>query len=1232
MQFKAAVKPAWLTGRFNRKILLVMKFVTILLFAGAMHVSANGLAQKISIRMKDAPLVNVFNEIKRQTDFTIFYNYRLLENAKRVTLDLKDASVEDVLKTSLKDQPLTYSIVERSIVIKLRDKDFADLTKQLLTPLLVPVSGKITDELGTPLSGVSITISNKSAKGTSTDATGSFNIEVDDGDILTISSVEYLGITVKIIRTGTGAFTASVIKRENPSSETKKEKRSDTISGINEIKNLSRLSVLAEYQDGGGNSQNTSTLNIHFILFKKDNTLDELMINTGYETLPKERATGSFEKVDKEVLSMQPHPNIISRLNGMVSGMLFDANPRRPAYTIRGISSIQGSSAPLIVLDNFPYDGDVNNINPEDVESVTVLKDAAAASIWGAKAGNGVIVITTKKGKYNSPLNITANVNLNYQTLPDLHYSPNFIASPDYIAIEKELFSKGYFTTAENDRNKPALSPAVELMIAFRDGKIDAATLDSKLTALGKIDYRNQARDVLLQPAISQQYHVSVSGGTGKTAHYFSAGYARNVNEYSAINDRITIRTENKFKLSNKFDLGVSIQLSQLENQTGKPLYDDITVASKKLPYIQLVDDNDSAMVLAKVYRQTYTDTAGNGKLLPWTYYPSEDWKHDKKNTTSHDMRLGLDLKWQPLPGLQAMIQYQYGWQHTGADRLQTIESYAARSMINLFSQLNRSTGVVTYAVPKGAILDRQTSDMQLHNLRTQFRYDKKIGNHQINALAGWDISQTVTISDRSLSYGYDPEVLTTSKVDYVNAYTNFVTGSSQFIPDGQSYSSTNNRFVSLYANAGYQYQTRYLLNLSVRKDASNLFGVESNEKGVPLWSAGVGWIVSKESFLKTKAISFLKIRLTTGVGGNVDQTKSAYTIIQYIGTATSTNLQAARITQFGNPSLRWEKMYTTNLGVDFELFKSRIRGSLEIYQKIGKDLFGGEPLDATTGLNREVLTTNVASTKGKGVDVNISSLNCQGTFEWQSNLLFSYNSSRVTSYYISGTPTGRSLVASGHLLSPREGEKVYRITSYAWAGLDPQTAAPRGYLDGQPSMNYAAILGASTTIDNVVDGGSSIPEFFGSFINSLKWKNLVLQISLSYRMGYSYRRSVISYTNLFAGGPGHEEFYFRWQRPGDEKITNVPAMNYPANSSADEFYQNSEVTVVRGDHIRIQFVNLEYQPFPNQKNGCIKNLRVRCSAGNLGVIWKKDNSRFDPDYPVQKVPPSFNMGISTNF
>ena len=270
---------------------------------------------------------------------------------------------------------------------------------------------------------------------TVTDASGNFSINVRIGDSLHVSHAAYKPVSVLI----SSAATLTTIRMEIL------------------VKELEHLTVFS----------------------------------TGYQSLPKERATGSFTQVDNKTLNLQVGPGIIDRLKGVTNGMLFETKTDNPqGYTIRGLSTINGPKAPLVVVDNFPYEGDINNINPNDVESITILKDAAATSIWGSRAGNGVIVITTKRGKLSQPLTIEFNTNVMVTEKPDL-YSLSQMSSKDHIDVEKYLFSQGYFDYVASSPQYPALTPGVDLMVQQREGIISAAELDSRLAQLAATDVRD---------------------------------------------------------------------------------------------------------------------------------------------------------------------------------------------------------------------------------------------------------------------------------------------------------------------------------------------------------------------------------------------------------------------------------------------------------------------------------------------------------------------------------------------------------------------------------------------------------------------------------------------------------------------------------------------------------------------------------------------------------------------
>jgi TonB-dependent starch-binding outer membrane protein SusC len=970
----------------------------------------------------------------------------------------------------------------------------------------------------------------------------------------------------------------------------------------------------------------------------------EVLYSSGYQNIPQERATGSFVQIDNKTLNEQVGTNILDRLNGVASSVLFDntktISPERTLnLSIRGLSTINGPQDPLVVVDNFPYDGNIDNINPNDVESITILKDAAASSIWGARAGNGVIVITTKKGKLNEPLKIGVSANMIVAQKPDLFYLPQ-MKSSDYIGVEEMLFNQGFYAGMLSDPNMPALSPAVEILNSQQNGTISAADASAALAALGKVDIRNQYDKYFYQQAITQQYNLNIRGGSGNTTYLISGSYDKNADQLDNKTERLNFHLENTYKPTKNLTFLTGVLFTSLNTQSGKPSYGSITVGGRPIPYLSFEDANGNPIAVNKDYRGGYTDTAGDGKLLNWKYYPLTDWQHNTTNSTEQDLLANLGLSYQLMKGLSVDLKYMYERQNTLTRNLEDAESYAARNLVNLFSQIDPNTGIVNYIIPIGGILNYSNATIESQNIRGQLSYNQAWGNQRIAGIAGAETRQTHSMSNANTAYGYNDDNLTFSNIDFVNPYPEYLNGNPAYIPNGLAFTDVLNRFVSYFSNAAYTLREKYTLSVSFRKDASNLFGVNANQKWTPpFFSTGISWDISKEPFYRPTLFPFLKLRATYGVSGNVDLSNSAYTVMSYQGTNQFTNLNQGLITQFSNPDLTWERDGQFNIGLDFGSRKQIISGSLEYYHKRGTDLLGPSLIDYTAGLGTTTVTKNVAAMIGNGVDFILKSKNIDRKFKWVTNFLFNYNNNQTTSYYFPDgvlTASYYTGLGNGSSIGPLIGKPLYSIISYKWGGLDNQ-GNPQGFLNGSMSTDYNSIFNSAGNIkdsQNIVYSGPATPVFFGSIGNSFSWKGLSLTANITYKLGYYFRKSSISYDALFNDGIGHSDFEKRWQNPGDEKLTHVPSMIYPNDANRDEFYLSSSVNVDRGDHIRLQFINLSYdlnksllKGFPFQSVQCYVN------ASNLGILWRANKDGLDPDYANSTpAPKTIALGFRANF
>jgi TonB-linked SusC/RagA family outer membrane protein len=959
----------------------------------------------------------------------------------------------------------------------------------------------------------------------------------------------------------------------------------------------------------------------------------EVIVNTGYQKLPKERATGSFTLVDKAMLDQQVGTNIFDRLESIANGYTVSReNNRNGQMMIRGLSTIQGPKDPLIVVDNFPYNGSLDNINPSDVESVTFLKDAAAASIWGSKAANGVIVVTTRKARFNTPLQVGFTANFTAQAMPRI-MDYQRINSTDFIDVEQMLFSKGYRFSDTSSNAKPPFSPVYEILFKQRRGQLTPAQATAMIDAYRQHDTRTDFQNQVYRTGLNQQYALNLQGGSPNFNWMMTGGYDQNVSDLSATYKRITLRSENTLRITKKLTMTAGLSLVSSSTNTGRPGYGDIsTVKGSIPPYTYLSNPDGSPVALAKDYRESYTDTAGAGKLLNWKYYPLTDYLNTVNPSKLTSLVATIGLNYQALRTLNLSLQYQYEGQQVEGRKLQDMNAYFSRDMINRFSQLNRATGVVTYKVPAGGIMDITNTRLEGSSARATASIQESWGvDHQLSALAGAEIRDIRNRSNNYRVYGYDDDILTVGNVDFANTYPSFVTGSSSLIPMASSLNSTTNRFVSLFANAAYTFRGRYTLSGSVRRDASNNFGVETNDRWTPLWSAGAGWELSKEKWMSGSTFSLLKMRTTYGLSGNVDPSKSALTTINYTVVSPYTLSAQATIDKFYNPDLRWEKTAMWNLGLDFRLAHDRISGSVEYYRKKGDDLYGASVVDYTVGLGSATVVKNVAAMKGQGVDFEINTVNTTGIVGWQTQFILNYSTDEIVEYYLANQQGNQFI---GGTFTPIVGSPVYGFYAYRWAGLDPANGDPIGYLNGQPSRSFSTLIGPTVQVSDLAYIGRTMPSVYGSLGNTISWKGLSLSFRFAYKFGYYFKRKSINYGALYAASTGHPDYALRWQNPGDEQYTQVPSMVYPAVASRDAFYNGSEILAEKGDHIRLQYITLQYQLTKRIGKLPFKDLSIYSVLHNVGIIWRANDRNLDAGYQDEFVSPPMNLsfGIRSHF
>lgn len=1157
------------------KLLLIMNFTAFFLLALGLQVSANAYTQSITLSESNVPLVKVFSAIKKQSGYTFAFTESMLAKGKSVTIHVSNEKLEKVLELCFKEQPFTYEIIDKTVVVKAKPAP-QKVTRTVTAALpLIDITGKVFTENGEPVAAaIEVKGTNQ---GTTTNTSGYFELKnVEEQAILVVSGVNIETFEWKV-------------------------------NGKTELLLYAKVKV---------GMVDTVTV----------------QVNTGYQQLAKERATGSFAVIDNKLYNEQAGFSVLDRIKIITPGVM--PFPQRVGggpssdIVIRGLSTLTMTiQKPLIILDNFEFQGDINNINPNDVENITILKDAAAGSIWGARAANGVIVITTKKAKFNQKTSVSFNANITTGERPDL-FAISEISSNDLVDLEQFLFSQQYRFADTTDPIRRVYSPAYEILFRERNGAITHEQAMAELDVLRNHDVRNDFNDLFYRRPFSQQYALGVNGGSANMAWRLSFGFDKNTSELSATSDRYTIGFTNSYRPIDKLSLSVAINYSQQQTGSGAPGFGIINVGGGLPVYTRLQDESGNPLPLYDRYRKTYIDTLGGGHLLDWRYYPAENYKHERTGQQIQNLNTSLSADYKLHKFVSLQLGYRFQKQTTNLKTLYDEQSYFARGLINNFTQIRGGGLPLLYRVPRGGILDQGVSFMTAQNARAQVAFNRNIADHDVSVLAGMEISEMKEQGNRDRTYGYLDDILTFVNVDYATPFPLMTEGSS-FIPNAKDFSSTRTRFVSAFANASYTFRRKYTVSLSGRRDASNAFGVATNDRWKPLWSTGLMWDISKEPFYRSAMFPSLKLRATYGYQGNLDISKVAVVTLRYGYTSPQTGAPNATIANFPNPDLQWEQTAMFNLALDFSTKNNRLSGSIEFFHKHITDLYGMSPVDPTTGTLQPEIQRNMGTAKGHGFDFVLNSQNIKGVFNWSSRLLVNTYRMKVLHYrevpVLGGT-------AIGGTFTPLDGYSPYSLFAYRWGGLDPETGDPIGYLNGAPTKDYAAIMYESTFSD--LDYlGSSIPTISGSLGNTVSWKGFSAAFNISYALGYNFLRSSVDYSALIGQWRGHGDYALRWQKKGDEQFTQVPSFVYPANNSRDYFYRASAALVEPGDHIRLNYINLSYTfDQPRFKRSFLAGCQLYTVVNNLGILWRANKYGLDPAFGDRTVPPirTILVGIRT--
>lgn len=1168
-------------------------------------------AQQVQLNFKNADVKEVITSLSDRYGYEFVFDGNLLKSARPISVNLKRSSVADALSILFKDQPFSYRLENKRII----------LYRKVASTNSQPVRGKVIDSLGNTIPGVSIHNLQDNSQ-TMSSGDGDFELSVANPADIQLS-FSHVSFQEKVMR-----FSPDQIARP-----------------------------------------------VRVMLSAKESMLNEIMI-TGYQRISKERSPGAYTTVNNDQLNKQINVDLVSALEGQVAGLTYIKNPTRSAAdspVLRGIGtySNQVTTNPLIVVDDLPTELTLSDINPYDVESVTVLKDATAASIYGARAANGVIVVTTKRGK-GQGVSVNFNVDQFITQKPDIakmHYA----STSDLIDYEIDVYNKERSRYANTESlfnyygrlgsgSLKYYSPLYDLFRKESTGAISTQERDATINTWRNNDYIKEFTDNVWQNESRQRYNASISQNSSKSNTFVSFNYdkGKGLVQHEK-NEKFNLYLKSSFNVTKWLNATVGLNGTYGVNKETEgdynnvflqPRYTRIKDENGNLVYAPYVDLSSSVGPGSAINGETAEQIAANPNLKSTAFNVLEALGEGIESRKNLNLRAFTALRATIYKGLSFQTQFSYELGQTSRESFYDEDSYMMRVASNAMVSYNAATGVYTKNLPAGGRYYQFESKRYNYTFRNQFNYDNtfgQYGQHQLTALAGFEMRQSHTPRPiQQLLVGYNPVTLTSTTIDWATlsktGVTSYIYGGNVRLGDlnGGAQKETLHRFTSLYANAGYTYNNRYNLTGSIRVDQADLFGVDPKFKYRPLWSVGAGWNVSNEDFMKNSEwLNSLKLRATYGITGNVDQESSSYGTATWKSDKLFPYLQYLEQKSLPNPMLRWEKTATTNFGVDISMLDNRLSATIDAYNRYSSDLLISAVLDPTVGANSRVI--NNGALRNRGIEFNINGVWLKKKdLTASTQLVFSFNKNKVEKV------NGLTATAQSYVSSPSnyffEGSSYNSIMAYRYAGM------VNGYpyfLDQNGESNVVfddngtpTKINGINSPDALVNLGTLFPKYTGSINQRLRYKAFDLSAMFVFSGGHKLRKDAIDFASDKLTNAG---LVNRWAAGATNDYPRL-MVDYPDNlrtgaSTLSNLWRYSDQQIVAADYVKLRNIAVGYQ-LPKQlahKAG-MQNVRLTAQVNNLWT-WSAAGNDIDPEsyslnsgtrtLPLAK---SFLMGLSLTF
>ena len=995
-------------------------------------------------------------------------------------------------------------------------------------------------------------------------------------------------------------------------------------------------------------------------LFPSAQMLDAVVV-TGYQTVERRKLTAAVGKLNISDETIGAVKSIDQALAGQIEGLYVTSTsgaPGAPAkIRIRGTSSLNGTQDPLWVLDGIPLEGtdvpqsnvlnDVSNIqqssiaglNPADIENITVLKDAAATAIYGARAANGVIVITTKKGKVGKPV---INFSSKFTYMPTLSTNRlNMLNSQEKVDLELELL-RSNFAYGDNKGGVSKIISGYGLTDAYKKGGWGALTPEAQTDISRLRNTETDWGDILFRDAFNQEYSLSLSGGNERVTYYTSIGYYQENGNVKGVGlDRLNIVAKTSYKVNRMLKFGVSLFVNRRNNKTYLTdtygLVNPVYYSRKANPYYQPFDANGNYVYDFDVQNNSDTDLGFN---------IFEERKNTSNEETINALSSIFDAELRFNDKLKFTTQLGLQLDKASKEQIADKESFSMRIIRKNSKYWDSASQSNKYFIPDGGVHKAYENTNSQITWKAMGEYRDSFNDiHELEVMVGTELRKTWYETLFSAGYGFDRQTLTTKPVVFPDEDR-----ARQFPLHQKTYKE--NAYVSFFSTSSYSLMNRYTFGGSIRFDGSDLFGVDKKYRYLPLYSVSGLWRLSNEPFMQgtRKWMDNLAFRVSYGIQGNIDKNTSPFLLGKYIvdNILPGGSEHMIDINSAPNKKLRWEKTQSVNVGLDFSVLNQALNLSVDYYYRKGTDLIGKQMLPLETGF----VSTNInwASMVNKGVEVSLSTRNvATKNFSWYTNLNFAYNNNKVL----------REAIPEAQTIPGREGYPVDAIFAIKTAGLDEE-GYPLFYDKEGKKVTLKELyrlqdpFGLGFTVNSDVTPaeersfysyiGSQDTPYTGGLINTFSYKNWELTANLSFNLG-GYVRTTPSYNfiNFDRGQNVNSDILDRWTPENTDG--RLPAL-ITSEKRADEYYwydqkseiyKNLDIWVKKLNYFRLQNLRLGYRlPEKMTKSLGMGSASVAIEGRNLLVFGSSYKNFLDPESMYNPyappIPKSITFSLNLNF